>query len=393
VRGYRVTRALIGTTLLGLVAASACGGESAPGTPTSDAGASGEPAVTAAGGDRDSAGATASTGNQPSNGGAQGGVGAMHAGGALGVAGSEEAGATGMPDQPSIPPGTGTLGSACTATVDCRAGLGCVTATDTTLGGASPPHGLCTTTCTDDTQCATHSAGSICFPFEPSGFQGYCIEGCSFGADRLFRKCHARLDFSCMAALIGDTAVPCEEGCLADEVCSNGTCQTVIPGCLPTCRGDIDCAKGLYCDQSFGGGMCSSKKPTGKRLGEPCTVPGPLDPLEPDECLGFCQPDAEGSSTGRCYVPCGLGNDCAWDATSRRFDGVCYYQSAYEPASGVADFGYCTPTCNCAADCNEALSECYNVTDSLLSTATHNGAGLCFVREPEAGYPVVERCQ
>jgi hypothetical protein len=110
-------------------------------------------------------------------------------------------------------------------------------------------------------------------------------------------------------------------------------------------------------------------------------------------CLGFCQPDAEASSTGHCYAPCGLGNDCAWDATSRRFDGACYYQSSYEPASGVGDFGYCTPTCNCAADCNEALSECYNVTGGLLDTATHNGAGLCFVRDPQAVYPVVDRCE
>ncbi len=234
----------------------------------------------------------------------------------------------------------------------------------------------------------------MCFPFDPNGADGYCVEGCVLGQQGRFRKCHARLDFSCMPGLAQDTGVPCAAGCLDDEICVAGTCNTALTACLPSCRGDIDCAAGLYCDQSFLGGTCVAQKPVGKRLGEPCTVPSALDPLEPDECLGYCAADGPSGSAGHCFATCGLGNSCAWDAASQRFDGACYYMTQVQSANGVGDFGFCAPACNCAADCAAASLECFDVTGiGALDPGVYRGPGLCFAPELVPQSSSVEQCR
>lgn len=277
------------------------------------------------------------------------------------------------------------LGRACVADRDCadaRApGLVCITAKEEVLGDGAPPKGLCTAPCAGDDECAPFGAGAVCFPFA-SGAQGaYCVEGCAFGEPDLGQvKCHNRPEFACNPALLQQTNSTCKVStdCQAGELCSNGVCDVVIPACLPSCRGDLDCEAGMYCDQSFLSGVCVSKKPTGKALGEPCTVVPTGQAAEPDECLGFCQRDDANGNKGHCAATCGLARQCAWSASTGKFDGVCFYASLLTSDTGdVGDFGFCTPTCNCSEDCNDPTLSCSLLPQGALSN-DFLGAGLCF---------------
>jgi hypothetical protein len=275
-----------------------------------------------------------------------------------------------------------------------------VTSKDAVLGDGAPPKGLCTSPCASDDECAPFGAGSLCYPFGSGADAGYCVESCAFGMPGIGEvKCHSRPEFGCYPALLAPTNTPCTGAadCQAAELCGNkGVCEIVLPACLPGCRGDIDCDDGLYCDQSFLSGVCVSKKPTGKTLGEPCKVPPASGPAEPDECLGFCQADTADSVTGHCATNCGIGNDCSWNAETKKYDGVCLYASALTSKTGdVGDFGFCTPSCDCTTDCNNPGLACSLLTQGALPTdsaagVAFRGAGLCF--SPDAMTQEYNQC-
>jgi hypothetical protein len=287
------------------------------------------------------------------------------------------------------------LGRACVTTKDCTdpnaPGLTCVTASDTVLNDGAPPKGLCTAPCTmpreetDEDTCAALGPDALCYPFDSTSDDGYCIEGCSFGEPDIGEaKCHSRPEFACNPALLAKTDATCTEtsDCQAGELCIDGQCDLVFPGCLPSCRGDIDCEAGMYCDQGFLNGLCVTQKQTGKALGEPCTVPAATEPDEPDGCLGFCQADSETGNEGHCSATCGLARQCGWNAATEKFDGVCFYASVLTSETGdVGDFGFCTPSCNCTADCNDPALECSLLSQGALSS-DFRGAGLCFSADP-----------
>jgi hypothetical protein len=290
---------------------------------------------------------------------------------------------------------TSKLGQACVSDTQCAdpnaPGLTCVTAKDTVLNDGAPPKGLCTMACTvpettaDPDACAELGEGALCYPFDSTS-NGYCVEGCAFGAPDIGEadKCHARAEFACNPAFVFSDDAPCEKDadCQSGEVCLNGVCDFIVAACLPQCRGDLDCGTGMYCDQSFLSGVCVAEKPTGKTLGEPCTVPADDEPDEPDECLGFCQRDVAGSNAGHCSTNCAAFRQCSWNAATEQFDGVCLYGSGLAPSVDVGDFGYCTPTCDCTNDCNNDALVCSLLSDGALPDA-FRGAGLCFSPDPE----------
>jgi hypothetical protein len=147
---------------------------------------------------------------------------------------------------------------------------------------------------------------------------------------------------------------------------------------LPACSGDVDCDDGMYCDQSFLNGLCVTKKQTGKGLGEPCTVPGPLEPDEPDECLGYCGADETGGSEGHCISTCTYGEPCAYNTVTHKHDGACILVNSQivGAAPSAGDMGYCSLTCNCASECLDATLGC-ELLDSPLSTKEFRGGGFC----------------
>jgi hypothetical protein len=282
------------------------------------------------------------------------------------------------------------LGQACVNDSQCvdpaAPGLTCITATDTKLGNGAPPKGLCTAACTPNTDdCSQYGAGSLCYPFGNDTDSGYCVEGCSFGAPDLgeAKKCHSRPEFACDPALFAETNAACTDStdCDDDELCFDGVCNVAFTACLPNCRGDIDCQKGMYCDQSFLNGVCVPDEPAGKALGEPCTLPGPNEPSEPDECLGFCQADDETGVKGHCATTCGLGNECAWNADSQKFDGACLYLSVLSRNGTTGDFGFCALTCNCTDECNDPALEC-SLLDNAPLRDEFRGPGVCFSVDP-----------
>lgn len=366
-------------------AAAACGrdeGTDQPGSAgsetTPDAGAAGRASEIGAGGQDASAAAGAPA--------VLAGAGGVTLGGGAGTAGTG-GGSAGLASTGGVPPllpgtGVGTIGRTCSRPSECAVGLTCVTEGHLVLGGSAPPHGFCSAPCTSDDQCTDHSPDALCVPFGPGTTASFCVEGCSFGATALGdAKCHGRSDFACAPALLGPTNDTCNtaEDCFAGDLCIAGQCNIVLPACLPSCRGDLDCAPGLFCDQAFLAGTCRLQKPTGKRLGDPCTVPSALEPDEPDGCIGFCQADSSVGSQGHCAATCGLARECAWDPASGKFDGGCFYASILTQDSGdTGDFGFCTPTCNCTdAGCGDPALTCMLLDQGPLST-DFRGPGLCF---------------
>jgi len=310
--------------------------------------------------------------------------------GMVGRSGSSNGGQNGNPASATK------LGRACVSDNDCAdaaaPGLTCVTSKDTVLADGAPPKGLCTTACTmpqsidDEDICMGLGPDAFCFPFASGSAEGFCVEGCQFGTPDIGEaKCHNRAEFACNPALLGPTDTACQEteDCPAGDLCIDGACNIVQAGCLPACRGDLDCDTGMYCDQSFLNGTCVTAKPTGKKaLGEPCTMPSADEPEEPDECVGFCQADAETGNAGHCANTCALARQCAWNASTGKFDGVCFYASVLTSETGdVGDFGFCTPTCNCTEQCNDPALACSLLTQGALSS-DFRGAGLCFSPDP-----------
>jgi hypothetical protein len=293
------------------------------------------------------------------------------------------------------------LGRACVSAKDCvdpaAPDLTCVTSKDAVLGDGAPPKGLCTATCTlpqgaDDVD-TCEAIGGMCFPFDSNSDQGYCVESCAFGAPDIGEaKCHSRPEFACNPALLGRTDDTCTDNadCASGDLCIDGSCAIVFPGCLPACRGDLDCDAGMYCDQSFLSGVCTPNKQVGKALGEPCTVPAEGDPSEPDGCLGFCQADSDTGNKGHCAATCGLARQCSWNAATEKFDGICFYASVLTSETGdVGDFGFCTPSCNCTDECNDPALACSLLSQGALS-ADFRGPGLCF--SPDAMTQEYNQC-
>lgn len=156
---------------------------------------------------------------------------------------SSAAGAAGADPDPRPPVGA-RLGRACVSDAECG-GLKCIKATDAVLNGGAPPKGLCTVPCSlptsdePDDSCEAFGAGALCFPFDDRSTQGYCVEGCSFGAPAPGRlKCHDRPEFACNPGLLAPTGDLCDNNspdCLPGELCSSGRCNIVLPACL-RCR-------------------------------------------------------------------------------------------------------------------------------------------------------------
>jgi hypothetical protein len=380
------------------LAAGACSGSTSVSSPTeADAGDAADGQL---GGDGPTAnsGGQADAGDQASGlpGGSTAG-GAADAGGVAPAAGHGGAGGSAGQSGGGAPGIVGSrLGRACVNDADCQStnetDLTCITETSTALGNGAPPGGLCSRRCVADDECVAHSAGALCYPLGISG--NYCVEGCRFGAPEIGEsKCHSRPEFACDPALLASTGDTCEEtaDCEPGDLCVEGTCNVVIPACLPACRGDIDCAPGMYCDQSFLAGLCTPTKPEGKRLGEPCTVPADDEPSEPDGCLGFCQADSELGPQGHCSATCATARECAWDAASQRYDGVCLYAwTLTSEAVDVGDFGFCTPSCNCSEQCNNPALSCQLLDQGRLNEDAFTGAGLCF--SPDATATPLEEC-
>jgi hypothetical protein len=281
------------------------------------------------------------------------------------------------------------LGMFCSSDADCNdpaaPGLTCVTNADD-LGNGAPPNGLCTAACTVETDdCeAKFGTGAVCFPFNANNSDGYCVEGCITGSDPP-GKCHDRPDFACTPVALGDTMEPCTSSaqCEDGEGCFDGTCNFALTACMPACRGDLDCGEGKYCDLSFLAGTCVDEKPVGKTIGQPCSMVGG----EPDDCLGFCQADEAGGTTGHCVSTCAIGAGCSWDAESEKFGGFCLFPSVFSPDSRahLLDWGFCDPVCNCEAECNDPALGCYPSGALMLTTEDYAATGLCFALDTGEG--------
>lgn len=292
-------------------------------------------------------------------------------------------------------PATATkLGAACTTSSDCTdtkaPGMICLTETQTVLNGAAPPNGLCTAPCGGSVNtCTAFGAGARCTRFAAGATEGYCMEGCSFGEPAEGElKCHDRRDFACAPLPYKrETSCTSSSDCEAGDQCYYGTCASISAACLPSCRGEEDCAAGWYCNQKSG--RCVNEQPVGtKTLGQPCTVAS-----DPSECLGYCAADGDGSPLGHCAVDCSSVRDCGWNPSTQVYDGVCFGDNQFieDPATG--DAGLCTLTCNCSAECMNSALSCRLIIESYqFPLDTYRGAGTCMVEPLASAFTAYEEC-
>lgn len=319
----------------------------------------------------DSGSTTGGSGGSTDTGGS-GGTGGDGATGGGGTGGGGTGGSGGMPA------GSGTMGDACGSDGDCESGLVCITADSTTLGGAAPPHGLCTLPCEDDGQCSDVDPGAYCVAFDVDATIRYCLQSCITGSDGI-PKCNERPDFACSYLGLLDTTVTCEtsDDCGDTQLCDEeyGVCADVITGCVPMCGGDFDCGSGQYCD--FLSGMCTPGEESRDPIGSECDPSADTDP-----CAGFCSPlddtGTVGACTGFCVFTSSLAG-CGWEGVDTgAAQNACLYGTRLSPPDDVApgDVGLCGSLCDCNDDCEASLQRCVDDSEGLVMEI-YGRAGYC----------------
>jgi hypothetical protein len=252
--------------------------------------------------------------------------------------------------------GQGTLGSACTATANCRAGLTCLTPNDDLATGAGVPNGICTVDCTTDlAACAPYNGLCVTFDSSPLG-KAFCMENCTAGvaAGTANMKCHLRQDFAC--ATLGPGAVACVPICTDDAECGTRKCNSAT-------------------------GLCEAQQMAGAPLGASCTVD--------TDCAGFfCLPFTAsdgGPTPGACSEPCRLGNltsGCNFRITPLDAGpsvGACLFSSA---TARSGDLGFCGQLCDVPGDCLARFPQYTCVQDPGVKATFHHG--YCGF-DPDAG--------
>jgi len=253
--------------------------------------------------------------------------------------------------------GQGTLGSACTATANCRAGLTCLTPNDDLATGAGVPNGICTVDCTTNLAACTPFNGS-CVTFDSSPLaKGFCMENCTAGvaAAAANMKCHLRQDFAC--ATLGPGAV-----------------------CVPICTDDAECGT-RKCNSATG--LCEAQQMAGAPLGAACMVDADC---AGNFCLPFNTPPADGGpAPGACSEFCRFGNTtagCGFRITALDAGppvGACLYTSTI---GNTGDLGACGQLCDVPGDCLARFPQYTCVQNSTIRAIFHHG--YCGF-DPDAG--------
>lgn len=295
-----------------------------------------------------SAGDASGAGGSAGTGGVDGGAGT---GGGAGVGGDAAA--------------TTPLGRACSTSQDCAAGLTCLGADSTELGGAGPAKGLCTADCTAD---LGKSSSSICTAIDPAAVcvdlgapgspHGVCLEGCSAGPDSLTDfdpgKCHGRHELAC------------------EPVYDSNNVSTGKGYCRPNCNSDADCG-GRTCNPRTG--LCDDQAAQGLPVGSSCPAPGSDAGADPcrGTCGGVVHSFGGAPFTYTCSERCTIGAvpSCGWDGSGPA-DAYCVF--VYDANAGRGDQGACGQTCDCNSDCLDPDLVCLPFNNATLeSQLGHKG--------------------
>ncbi len=211
------------------------------------------------------------------------------------------------------------LGRGCDDDGDCPEPLKCKSAAEPNAA-YTPPGGLCSRDCTEDSGCAELQEGARCLEM---------VQG-----DETTRLCHPSCELGDEQACGGRKELICWPLLQSDE--------TRI--CSPWCNNDEQCPEGRVCDSFVG--LCSEyAEGGGLELGEVC------DPKAADPCrAGFCQPLEE---SGVCTAYCRRGTFPQCDSDDEL--SLCAWVLPGDEAAGPADVGLCASTCACDSDCTAGL--------------------------------------
>jgi hypothetical protein len=165
------------------------------------------------------------------------------------------------------------------------------------------------------------------------------------------------------------------------QVCSANVCQEIVSACVPTCRGDFDCAPGRFCD--FSTGFCVASEPPGLPIGSPC------DPtLAVDPCNGFCLAAEGTGGEGTCGAYCSasvIPAGCGWNGEGEAEAGCLFATVISRDAAGgislaTSDLMLCGKLCDCNAECPATNEFCIdeNAGDPTVGIeAIFGRAGYC----------------
>lgn len=268
--------------------------------------------------------------------------------------------------------GTGTIGSACTATSDCAGGAdGFCIPEGTQFNG-----GFCTQTCAIDADCG---AGNHCGFIPPAGGDGVCLPNCTMDSDCRMTgySCYNADEDAggvteCWSGGTGTAAIG--DPCTGVWECSGGgdaICQTeagnALGGyCLTTgCTvGGTDCAAGSHCVAFGMETACLADCTTGADC----------------RTMGYACYDVDGDTgaTTECWIA-GTGTAAVGDACTGTFDcaggdrAFCLERPANDFAGGYCTLFGCTNPPAAGSDC-PAGSHCTIFTDAM---GVPNPTGLC----------------
>jgi hypothetical protein len=239
-----------------------------------------------------------------------------------------EAGAAGdgaLPPDGAVAPPLHIVGKPCTKDSECATGLHCFTTASDSLGSGGPAGGLCSLDCAARGQpdCARVDGASVCSTDQTGKFS-FCLEQCDIGTPDGGAKCHDRPDMACTPPQFGGS-----------------------PSCVPTCRGDYDCA-GRVCAPLTG--LCSATKQGTSPIGAACDPDG-----NTTDCMGSCVSLGNSLATTNnsfCTSPCALGSpgQCGHDpASTGPTDTACVF--AFSQSENTGDVGDCGQLCDCDSDC------------------------------------------
>ena len=278
--------------------------------------------------------------------------GIVTSGGASGLGGGGAGGAQGGSKATGGSASNERLGQACATDSVCQqTGLTC-------NNDPSIANGLCSATCVTDSDCNAIARGSLCV-------DSVCLEPCTIGSGGFDAKCHGRSDVACAALKELDTQNICTDDtdCAGTTTCLDGTCRELFFGCAPTCRNDLDCTDGTFCD--IGTGTCVEEKPTGKPVGSLCETD--------DECNGFCIGNgATAFCSGLCQA---TAESCGWNGVGPA-DAACLWVPIYNLRPGEGDLGYCGQLCDCSSDCRDPSDKCIALAEDSDGNEDVNGQAL-----------------
>lgn len=248
------------------------------------------------------------------------------------------------------------VGANCSDDAGCPKGGRCLLPDSQDWLGGGPPEGLCVADCSADVKACDNFGNAVCVSSLKLGRSGAISALC-------MPTCETNSGSVEVPACSGVPSSACEP--LEGE--SSGFCR-------PFCRFDGDCPSG-HCDRQVGVCVSEAQSSAGVSFGASCDV-------DRTNCEGVCvnlSPDPN-AVLSICSNRCTLGtyDECAVAGVIPQASTCAFAVTSSVPGN----LGYCTPLCDCNADCPAAGFIC-RAFSSTGTVETLKSQGMCVPAQAE----------